>query len=117
MYNFDYLLTISEIKKKYGLDDLEQGLDKVNDSQRLKENGPNKLKNKKTPKWKFGWLPVKWTWKYNKIFRELFANFVANSSFDFHCLNLIGVFLRCEKQRTFHTSKKYDYYAAIKSCW
>jgi len=52
MYNFDYLLTISEIKKKYGLDDLEQGLDKVNASQRLKENGPNKLKNKKTPKWK-----------------------------------------------------------------
>mgnify|MGYP006949754387 CR=1 FL=1 len=37
---------------------------------------------------KGGWLPVKWTRKYNKIFRELFANFVANSSFVFHCLNL-----------------------------
>ncbi|MGL9769116.1 HAD-IC family P-type ATPase [Enterococcus sp. DIV0806c] len=52
MYNLDYLLTISEIKKKYGLDDLEKGLDKEIADQRLKENGPNKLKNKKTPKWK-----------------------------------------------------------------
>lgn len=52
MYNFDYLLTVSEIQKKYGLDNLEQGLDKGIAAQRLKENGPNKLENKKTPKWK-----------------------------------------------------------------
>lgn len=52
MYKSDYLLTASEIQKKYGLEDLEQGLSKQTAAQRLKENGPNKLKSERTPKWK-----------------------------------------------------------------
>ncbi|MHB6733553.1 MAG: hypothetical protein ACYCDZ_11015 [Enterococcus hirae] len=41
-------------------------------SKELKQQAKDSLKG--------GWLPVKWTRKYNKIFRELFANFVANNS-------------------------------------
>ena len=52
MYESDYLLTISKIKKKYGVEDFEQGLSKETAAQRLKENGPNKLKSEKTPKWR-----------------------------------------------------------------
>lgn len=52
MYKSDYLLTASEIQKKYGLEDLGQGLSKQTAAQRLKENGPNKLKSERTPKWK-----------------------------------------------------------------
>lgn len=48
----EYLLTISEIKNKYGLNDLENGLEKEIAAQRLKENGSNKLKSEKTPKWR-----------------------------------------------------------------
>lgn len=42
----------TEIQRQYSNNDFEQGLSSEFAKQRLKENGPNKIESKQTPKWK-----------------------------------------------------------------